>query len=60
MNCHVSAVFLHDNGLLLSVADEVMSLEQLIEWFWRLEATCSPPSLHEGRVLALMRNCPTC
>ncbi|NMY69787.1 hypothetical protein [Pseudomonas sp. WS 5414] len=37
MNCHVSAVFLHDNGLLLSVADEVMSLEQLIESFWRLE-----------------------
>jgi hypothetical protein len=37
MNCNVSAFFLHDNGLLLSVADEVMSLDQLIESFWRLE-----------------------
>ncbi|POA50373.1 hypothetical protein C1893_02175 [Pseudomonas sp. MPR-ANC1] len=37
MNCNVSAIFLRSNGLLLSVADEVMSLDQLIESFWRLE-----------------------
>ncbi|BBP71209.1 hypothetical protein PHLH6_32130 [Pseudomonas sp. Seg1] len=37
MNCNVSAIFSRRNGLLLSVADEVMSLDQLIESFWRLE-----------------------